>query len=81
MSHFYGTVEGNARSRATRQGSKNGGLVTHAAGWNGAIKVIVFHDEERNEDRYVVQLVPWGGAGHNPQLIAEGVLDASRSIK
>jgi len=84
MSHFYGTLEGS-RGKATRRGTKNSGITTHAAGWGGAIRVDVF--ERDGVDHYRVTLVPWqsGGAprGANVLLsrdefvLAEGVLTGS----
>lgn len=38
MSHFYGTVQGN-RGEATRGGSKNSGMDTATASWEGSVQV------------------------------------------
>lgn len=77
MSHFYGTLQG-ARGEATRLANKKSGLVTHAAGWQGAIRVDVRHDDE-GKDRYRVQLVPWKGSGGTSRVLAEGILDSKES--
>lgn len=77
MSHFYGAVEGSSKTAATRRGGRVGGLVTHAAGWKGAIKVNVYHDVTAGVDRYTVRLKPWHGSGGKETVIAEGVLDAN----
>jgi hypothetical protein len=74
MSHFYGTLKGS-RGVATRCGTKNTGLTTHAAGWRGAIRVTVHHGAD-GRDRFEVQLVPWHGSGGRAVKLAEGVLDA-----
>lgn len=73
MSHFYGTVTGQAKTKATRRGAKSSGLTTVAASWGGAVSVRIWHDEETGEDRYAVSQVPWHGVGVNAP-IAEGVI-------
>lgn len=62
MSHFYGKVWGKIQSVASRTGTKNGGMVTQAASWNGAIEVVLFHND-RGEDMYEVRQIPWQGNG------------------
>ena len=71
MSRFYGTVEGQARTTATRRGGAASGVVTHAAGWGGAVRVEVRADGER--DVFEVSLVPWQGSGRRV-LVASGEL-------
>jgi len=61
MSQFYGTIDGQSRTTATRRGSKASGIVTHAASWDGAVRVTV-HDRG-GVDWATVELVPWHGAG------------------
>ncbi len=75
MSHFYGTLQG-ARGRATRCGTRTSGVRVEAAGWQGAIEVHVFADEETGEDRYYVRLIPWRHGG-TPRTLAAGILDAT----
>lgn len=75
MAQFYGTLQGQ-RGEATRLGGKSSGLRTTAAGWGGAIRVNVWHDEESGEDQFRVELTPWHGSGGNTQVLAQGVLDA-----
>lgn len=74
MAHFYGTLQGS-RGLASRLGTKNSGLETVAAGWQGAIKVEVWEDNGR--DMYRVTLMPWQGSGGRPQMLAEGELNAA----
>ena len=71
MSHFYGTIKGQANSEATRCGSKSSGLSTYAAGWGGAIHVRLY--ELDGKDHFVISQVPWQGSGIS-KLIATGVL-------
>ena len=34
MSKFYGSIEGSAKTTATRCGTKNSGIESHTRGWN-----------------------------------------------
>jgi len=67
MAHFYGTLKGQ-RGEATRCGSPASGLVTHAAGWGGAVRVELYVDEETGQDFARVNLVPWLGRGEHRTL-------------
>jgi hypothetical protein len=73
MAHFYGVVNGQAKTQATRRGSKSQGLITKAASWHGAIQVYVYHNNETGKDEYVVEQTPWHGAGVS-KVIAKGVI-------
>ena len=75
MAHFYGSVKG-ARGEATRLGGKGGGMKAIAAGWEGAIRTTVYHDEATGNDMYRVELIPWGSSGGSARVISEGVLNA-----
>ena len=72
MSQFYGTLQGQSKTRATRRGSKNSGITVQAASWAGGVRVEVYADAEGCE-RYRVELIPWQGRGEHKTL-AEGVL-------
>ena len=69
MSHFYGTLQG-ARGEATRSGSKDSGLLTIAACWQGAIFTRLWWDDDEGVTRYVVSLRTWEGS----TPIGEGIL-------
>ncbi len=69
MSHFYGTLQGN-RGEVTRTGSKNSGITTYSASWDGAIRVHVYMDKDGN-DCYRIAQTTWHGYGIN-EPIAEG---------
>ena len=71
MSHFYGTMQGS-RGQATRCGTKNSGMEVVAAAWGGAIRTMLYVDEQ-GRDCYRVEQVQWQGAGEY-RLIAEGVV-------
>ncbi len=78
MSHFYGTLKGN-RGEATRAGSKDSGVVVHAASWEGAVCARVFHDEETGKDWAYVGLTDWHGRGTNRELY-RGPVDGSGNL-
>lgn len=73
MAHFYGTVDGAGKTRATRRGHKTTGLKAVAASYSGAIEVTLEHDPKTGRDRYVVRQIPWKGSG-KPRTLAEGAL-------
>jgi len=75
MSRFYGTVDGQAATQATRRGSTASGITTYAAGWRGAIRVDVFVDAD-GRDSFQVHLVPWQSSGGRTIELASGWLDA-----
>lgn len=80
MAQFYGTLQGQ-RGEATRLGSKASGLTTTAAGWKGAIKVNIWHDEEHDQDQFEVRLTPWSYSGGEEKVLAQGVLDARNATR
>jgi len=43
MAHFYGEIYGQAKTSATRRGSKNSGLTGHLRGWNIGVRVELTH--------------------------------------
>lgn len=61
MAHFYGDVCGKSRTKASRLGGRNTGLVTTAASWQGAVKVTLSNRD--GVDCALVELTPWRGAG------------------
>jgi hypothetical protein len=74
MSHFYGTLAG-CRGEATRCGSKESGITTHAASWDGAVRARVY---DRNGVGWTtVELVPWHGSGKN-RLLYDGPVSGKR---
>lgn len=49
MSRFYGDLKGN-RGEATRCGSKDSGIRSHARGWYFGGKVVMYVDPATGED-------------------------------
>jgi hypothetical protein len=78
MSKFYGTVEGN-RGEATRCGTPKSGITTQAASWKGAIRTVVFVDDQ-GRDAYRVEMIPWQGAGES-RVIETGVFPGQAESK
>ncbi len=67
MSHFYGTVIGRGQTKGTRAGTKASGIVTHAAGWDRAVRVELSVDED-GHNVATVELVRWKGSGVRREL-------------
>jgi hypothetical protein len=65
MSHFYGTLQGS-RGEATRCGTKGSGVVTHAASYEGAVRVGLYHYEGKDYAR--VSLTTWCNAGIEKEI-------------
>ncbi len=61
MSHFYGTIDGQSKTQATRCGSRESGLVTHCASHEGAIRCETFI--KNGIDWVYVEKKPWKGEG------------------
>lgn len=78
MSHFYGTLQGS-RGEATRCGSKDSGIHTVAASWQGAISVNLFHDEETREDWARVCFSTWHGCGTDKEIFS-GPVNGSKPV-
>lgn len=72
MAQFYGTIDGQAKTQATRRGNKSSGLVTHAASWKGAIRVELNYDEYSGRETFHVSRVPWHGSGGPSKELAKG---------
>lgn len=76
MSHFYGIVRGQAKTEATRTGSKNSGLGMTAASRQGAVTVEL--REVDGKDWVMICLTPWQGQGMHKVLYA-GRIDGRTS--
>ena len=65
MSHFYGTVQGN-RGEGTRCGTKDSGMTTYTASWDGAIRCTTY--VKNNVDWVLVEKTKWQGVGEHKIL-------------
>lgn len=81
MARFYGVVDPmSTRKQATRCGQDR--LKTIAAGWSGAIEVVVFPDPRDSEvDVFQVNLIPWKDSGGEPMNLISGVLDSNSEFQ
>ena len=77
MAHFYGALKGN-RGETSRLGSHSSGLVTTAASWQGAVRVILYAQD--GIDRAHVWHVPWHGQGTTRTLYDGPVSGASADV-
>ena len=69
MSHFYGEIHGQAKTPATRRGSKASGLEGHLRGWNIGVKVVLEYKEGVGDVVHVYKTSGSNG-GDNDVLIA-----------
>jgi hypothetical protein len=76
VSHFYGTLQ-RSRGEATRCGTKNSGVTTWSASWEGAVHVRLWYDEENDCDMAGVSLQPWHGSGVS-RLLYYGPVDGEK---
>lgn len=74
-SQFAGSVTGNAKTSASRYGTKSTGMTAIVGGWDGMIETRVYWNHEKGCDCFRVWLVPhWQDAGKDI-LLAEGILN------
>ena len=52
MSRYYGSVKGQAKTTAGRQGSKASGITGHIRGWDAGVKVV--GQVEGGEDCFLI---------------------------
>ena len=72
MAQYYGRVEGN-RGEATRLGTKDSGIGTVAASWDGCILTNIWYDATKQVNRYEVWQGTWHGAGVS-RLLSRGIV-------
>ena len=75
MAHFYGTVTGQARTTASRLGSKSSGIEAHPRGWDVGVLVRGEVDADGN-DRFYVYATGGSNGNANPKLIGIVSLDS-----
>ena len=49
MSRFYASITGQAKTTATRRGSKTSGIYGHIRGWNKGVRVEGYIDKDGND--------------------------------
>ena len=78
MAHFIAEIEG-ARGPASRLGSKQSGIRATAASWEGAVSVIIRHDERTGQDMATVRLREWHGRGSD-KLLYDGPVSGKVTV-
>ena len=71
MSKFYGSIEGSAKTTATRCGSKNSGIESHTRGWDQGIRVA---GSVRESERESFEVYLTGGSAGKSNDIHIGTL-------
>lgn len=79
MSHFYGTLQGN-RGEATRCGTKDSGMHTTCASWQGAVECYAYVDVQSGDDWVVITFNSWFGAGSS-RLIYRGPISGAPAVE
>lgn len=46
MARFYGQIEGQGRTMASRCGSRNSGIWSHVRGWRSGVEIQGFSDDD-----------------------------------
>lgn len=49
MSHFYGSMDGSAKTTATRCGTKSSGIGAHIRGWDSGVEIDGYVDDDRRD--------------------------------
>lgn len=62
MSRFYGSIDGRAKTTATREGTSKSGIQAHIRGWNVGVEVRCFVDKDNHD---VCEIFQTGGS-NNP---------------
>ena len=73
MAHFYGQLQGS-RGEVTRLGSKNSGIETTVASWEGALRVELWHDPEEGTDLFLVRQIQWQNGAGVTETVAKGIV-------
>jgi len=71
MAHFYGVVEGRARTLATRCGTKYSGISAHISSWNKGVFVECIYNEELHKNIFKVYVTGGSNNQFNTQCISE----------
>lgn len=67
MSRFYGSLEGMAKTTATRRGSANKPSKAHVRGWDCGVKIEAYAGDD-GEDCFAV-IVTGGSNGKHPDKL------------
>ena len=70
MSRFYATINGQARTVATRRGSKASGISGHIRGWDAGVRVEGSYDPDTDADVFRVYATTGSNEHGADRLIA-----------
>jgi hypothetical protein len=56
MAHFYGSMDGSARTTATRCGTKSSGITAHIRGWDNGVEISGYHDTDTGNDVFIIRM-------------------------
>lgn len=73
MAHFYAEMKG-ARGATSRLGTKQSGIATSTASYQGCIHTTIEHNATTGKDVVTVRMTPWHGAG-TEKLLYRGDID------
>ena len=69
MAQFYGTISGQAKTEASRLGSKKSGISGHIRGWNQGGKVSCWYNDKNDMDMCEIYATE-GSNGGSSTLVA-----------
>lgn len=78
MAHFYG-IAASGGGKSTRCGTKDSGMETICASWQGAVRCEAYVDEE-GRDCVRVEKMPWHGAGEN-RILYDGPIGKVEEVE
>jgi hypothetical protein len=78
MARYYGSLKGQARTQATRRGSKTSGIECHVRGWEIGCKAEV--NEIAGADQVTVYLTSGSNERIQDTLIGQWTLDEKGNI-
>jgi len=71
MAHFYGEVEGKAKTRGTRCGTKSSGMEAHIRSWNKGVEVQCWYDNSNNKNIFRIYKTNGSNSSYDKVLIHE----------
>ena len=74
MARSYGSVRGQARTSATRRGSKASGISGHVRGWDSGVRVEGSYNAETDADVFRVYATT-GSNGHGSDRLLATITD------
>lgn len=74
MARFYASINGQARTTATRRGNKASGISGHIRGWDSGVRVEGSYDPDTDADVFRVYATP-GSNGHGSDRLIATITD------